>query len=79
MSGVHVQVRLGKERYAVPVEHVVEVGAIGALTVTPGGSPAILGVRNLRGDVLPVFDLAAALGLARSDARPAHVRDRARR
>jgi chemotaxis signal transduction protein len=68
VSGVHVQVRLGKERYAVPVEHVVEVGAIGALTATPGGSPAILGVRNLRGDVLPVFDLAAALGLARSDA-----------
>jgi chemotaxis signal transduction protein len=68
VSGVHVQVRLGKERYAVPVGNVIEVGAIGALTATPGASPAILGVRNLRGDVLPVFDLAAALGLPRSDA-----------
>lgn len=68
MSDVHVYVRLGAESYALPVLHVVEVGAIGDLTVTPGGSPAILGVRNLRGGLLPVFDLAAALGLPASDA-----------
>ena len=68
MSGVHVQVRLGNEHYAVSVDHVIEVGEIGGLTFTPGASPAILGVRNLRGDVLPVFDLAAALGLPRGDA-----------
>jgi two-component system chemotaxis response regulator CheV len=68
MSGVHVQVRVGSELYALPVAHVLEVGEIGTLTVAPGASRATLGVRNLRGDLLPVFDLAAVLGLPRSEA-----------
>jgi len=68
MSGVHVQVRVGAELYALSVAHVLEVGQIGDLTVAPGSSPATLGVRNLRGDLLPVFDLAAVLGLQRSPA-----------
>lgn len=67
MSDVHVQVRVGSELYALPVAHVLEVGEIGALTVAPGASRATLGVRNLRGDLLPVFDLAAVLGLPRSE------------
>ena len=50
------------------VTHVLEIGEIGALTAAPGASRATLGVRNLRGDVLPVFDLATALGLPRGDA-----------
>jgi chemotaxis signal transduction protein len=68
MSDVHVQVRLGAELYALPVTHVLEIGDIGALTAAPGASRATLGVRNLRGDLLPVFDLAAVLGLPRSEA-----------
>jgi two-component system chemotaxis response regulator CheV len=67
MSDVHVQVRVGSELYALPVAHVLEVGEIGALTVAPGASRATLGVCNLRGDLLPVFDLAAVLGLPRSE------------
>jgi chemotaxis signal transduction protein len=66
VSGVHVQVRVGAELYAVPVRHVLEVGEIGDLTVAPGASHATLGVRNLRGDLLPVFDLAVVLGMPRS-------------
>ena len=58
MSEVHVQVRVGSELYALPVAHVLEVGEIGILTVAPGASRATLGVCNLRGDLLPVFDLA---------------------
>ena len=68
MSGVHVQVRVGAEQYAISVAHVLEVGAIGDLTIAPGASRATLGVRNLRGDVLPVFDLAAVFGLPRAQA-----------
>jgi two-component system, chemotaxis family, chemotaxis protein CheV len=66
MSDVHVQVRVGDELYALPVTHVLEIGEIGELTAAPGASRATLGVRNLRGDLLPVFDLAAVLGLPRS-------------
>jgi chemotaxis signal transduction protein len=68
MSHVHVQVRVGAELYAFPVDHVLEVGEIGDLTIAPGSSYATLGLRNLRGDLLPVFDLAAVLGLPRSAA-----------
>jgi two-component system chemotaxis response regulator CheV len=64
---VHVQVRVGSELYALPVAHVLEVGEIGALTIAPGASRATLGVCNLRGDLLPVFDLAAVLGLPSSE------------
>jgi chemotaxis signal transduction protein len=66
MSDVHVQVRVGSELYALPVTHVLEVGEIGDLTIAPGASRATLGVCNLRGDLLPVFDLGVVLGLPRS-------------
>jgi chemotaxis signal transduction protein len=68
MSDVHVRVRVGAERYAIPVAHVLEIGDIGDLSVAPGSSHALLGLRNLRGDVLPVFDLAVVLGSPRGDA-----------
>jgi chemotaxis signal transduction protein len=67
MSDVHVQVRVGSELYALPVAHVLEVGEIRELTVAPGASRATLGVCNLRGDLLPVFDLGVVLGLPRSE------------
>jgi chemotaxis signal transduction protein len=63
MSAVHVRVRVGGESYAVAVEHVIEVAELGELTPVPGAHGSILGVRNLRGEVLPVFDLASVLGI----------------
>jgi chemotaxis signal transduction protein len=66
VSAVYVRVRVGVELYALPVEYVLEVGEVGDLTVAPGAARATLGVRNLRGDLLPVFDLAAVLGLPSS-------------
>jgi purine-binding chemotaxis protein CheW len=50
----------------VPVQHVLEVAEVGPLTPVPGAPPSILGVRNLRGQVLPVIDLAAVLGAHRT-------------
>ena len=64
MNGVHVRLRLGAERYAVPVEHVLEVAELGVLSAVPGAGAAVLGVRNLQGQVLPVFDLARVLAIA---------------
>ena len=64
MSAVHVQVRVGGESYAVAVEHVIEIAELGELSPVPGGPASVLGVRNLRGEVLPVFDLATVLGIA---------------
>jgi chemotaxis signal transduction protein len=55
--------RIGTELYALSVEHVLEIAEIGDLTPFPGAGAAVLGIRNLRGQVLPVFDLAALLGI----------------
>jgi purine-binding chemotaxis protein CheW len=59
----YAQLRLGAEAYAVPVSNVVEIASLGDLTAVPGAPPEILGVRNLRGQILPVIDLARILGL----------------
>jgi purine-binding chemotaxis protein CheW len=61
---VHVRVRIGGESYALPVEHVLEVGELGEVAPVPGAPDSVLGVRNLRGQVLPVVDLAHILGVA---------------
>jgi purine-binding chemotaxis protein CheW len=64
MSDVHVRFRVGSESYALPVAQVLEVADLGELAPVPGAPPAVLGVRNLRGQVLPVLDLASVLGTA---------------
>lgn len=64
MSDVHVRVHAGGEQYAFPIEGVLEVAAVGDVVPVPGATAAVLGVRNLRGQVIPVVDLATLLGLA---------------
>jgi purine-binding chemotaxis protein CheW len=64
MSAVHVRVRAAGEDYALPISSVLEVADLGEVTPLPGAPAGILGVRNLRGQVLPVIDLASVLGLA---------------
>ena len=49
--------RLADERYAVETRHVVEVHPLRDLTPLPGTPPFIRGIVNLRGRILPVFDL----------------------
>lgn len=49
--------RLGGEDYALEVMRVQEVLDMGALTKVPGGPNWLRGVLNLRGHVVPVWDL----------------------
>jgi purine-binding chemotaxis protein CheW len=67
MSGVHVRIRVASEHYALPVEQVLEVSELGEIASVPGSPPEILGVRNLRGQVIPVIALATMLGLSGDD------------
>ncbi len=46
------------QRYAIEARFVVELLKCGKLSRVPRAQPALVGVTNLRGDVLPVFDLA---------------------
>lgn len=48
-----------------PVEHVLEVADLGVVRAVPGARREILGIRNLRGQILPVADLASLLGIPR--------------
>jgi purine-binding chemotaxis protein CheW len=63
MTSLHVWVRVAGEDYALPVEDVLEVADLGEIAPVPGAHPAVLGVRNLRGSVMPVVDLASVFGL----------------
>jgi purine-binding chemotaxis protein CheW len=54
---------LGGEHFAVDVRSLREVMVIERLTAVPGAPSFVLGVANLRGEVLGVIDVAPALGL----------------
>jgi chemotaxis signal transduction protein len=69
---IHVRLRVAGEAYAVPVGNVLEVVRPGAVTAVPGSAAGLLGVLNLRGQVLAVADLAQILGL-RAAAPPARM------
>lgn len=81
MTSLHVRVGVAGEDYALAVDDVLEVAEVGEISPVPGASPALLGVRNLRGQVLPVIDLAGVLGLGRSTSpeRIVIAEDRGRR
>jgi len=49
-----------------PVEHVIQVAPLGQVTAVPGSAAQMLGVQNLRGQILPVIDLALLLGISRT-------------
>ncbi len=51
------------ETYAVPITHVREILKVPALTEVPRAPINILGVMNVRGDMLPVYDLKKRLQL----------------
>ena len=54
---------LGDEWYAVGAERVKEVTAEPRPTRLPGSGPGLLGVINLRGEIVPLVDTAVLLGL----------------
>ncbi|MFT5588650.1 MAG: purine-binding chemotaxis protein CheW [Bradyrhizobium sp.] len=55
---------LGKEEFGVPIDSVQEIVRVAeAMTRVPKAPPAVEGVINLRGAVLPVMDLRRRLGL----------------
>lgn len=55
---------VGEVAYAVPISHVREIVNPLPLTVLPHSPPAVAGVADHRGDVVPVIDLRARFGLA---------------
>ncbi|HWG60921.1 MAG TPA: chemotaxis protein CheW [Streptosporangiaceae bacterium] len=69
---LYVRVRVASETYAMPVANVVEVAELGPVRAVPRARPELLGIRNLRGQILPVIDLGALLGVSPTRT-PAHL------
>jgi purine-binding chemotaxis protein CheW len=55
---------VGLDLYAVPTDSVREVVTAPSLCPLPTGPATVLGLFNLRGEIVPLFDTAALIGLA---------------
>lgn len=66
--GSYVRMKVAAEAYAMPVEHVLEAAELGRVRAVPGARRELLGIRTLRGQILPVVDLARLLGVHRTSA-----------
>jgi purine-binding chemotaxis protein CheW len=62
-AGAAVLVKVGQHLFAIPLEAVREVVAMPALAKLPGAPRHIKGLLNLRGQLIPVFDLLARLNI----------------
>jgi len=56
--------RLGREHYAIETRYAREVVRLTGFTAVPSTEDFLLGVTNLRGEILPVFDLMRFFGFA---------------
>ena len=64
---------LGAEQYGVDILAVQEIKAWSPITPIPNATPALRGVMNLRGTIVPVIDLRAVFGLPPSEPSPLRV------
>jgi purine-binding chemotaxis protein CheW len=48
--------------YAIPITHILEVGELGNFTPVPNVPDWVMGVTNLRGDIVSLIDFRALLG-----------------
>ena len=60
--GRWLRVSIGEDRYAVELLRVQEVVRVSPVVAMRGADVAVLGVMNLRGRIVPVFDLGIWLG-----------------
>ncbi len=64
---------VGHDRFALPIQHVIEFRTWIEPTIMPNAPSYVRGIINVRGEILPIFDLAARLGRGMTDATPKHV------
>ncbi len=64
---------LGKEEYGIPLSCVQEIRSFQAPTRLAGASAEVLGVLDLRGEVLPVINLRSCFHMASAEVTPATV------
>lgn len=60
--------RRGEERYAFPISEVTEVLAESKLAPVPGAPPFVAGVIQVRGEILPIYNLQRQFGIPETSA-----------
>jgi len=59
-------IRLGKERYGIPVEKIRKIAKPLHITSIPGTAPHIMGLMNLHGEILCVVDVKVLLNMGKT-------------
>lgn len=67
-GGKYLTFGLGEEEYGVRIEHVHEIMALIPVTRVPRTPDVVLGVINLRGKIVPVFDMHRKFGMPAREA-----------
>lgn len=65
--------RIGDEEYGVDIINVREIKGWVPITPLPNTPEFMLGVLNLRGVIVPIFDMRCRFGLGQTQATPLHV------
>lgn len=69
-----VSFEIGVEEYAIPILAVQEINRMMPITTVPHSPPAVEGVINLRGRIIPVIDMRKRFGVeASSDSADARI------
>ncbi len=63
----------GGQSFSLNIVHVREIRRWSAVTPLPHAPDGVLGVMNLRGSVIPIYDLAARFGLGTTPDHPRNV------
>lgn len=63
----------GGQSFSLDISHVREIRRWTAVTPLPHAPKEVLGVMNLRGSVIPIYDLAARFGLGFTPENPRNV------
>jgi purine-binding chemotaxis protein CheW len=66
-------INIGDQTYALPLLQIQEIRGWSPVSPLPNTDPSCLGVLNLRGHVLPVFDARAILGKPANEPKPQDV------
>ena len=72
-TGEFVSLLAGGQSFCVEITQIREIRRWSAATPLPFSEPAVLGVMNLRGSVIPIVDLVQKLGWPPSDPTDRHV------
>ena len=63
----------GEHRFSIEITPVREIRRWSPVTALPHAPQEVLGVMNLRGSVIPIYDLAARFGLGQTPENPRNV------